>query len=68
MPVTPRVGSAAETIIIAVMAMSSPRRKDQAGLNLRSGIWTAMIAQSRKKAAGVQEEKPIGVPLSSMVV
>ena len=68
MPVTPRVGSAAETIAIAVMVMSSPRRKAHCRFNLRSRIWIAMTTKIRKKAAGVAEDKPIGVPLSSIVV
>ena len=69
MPVTPRVGMAVATIIMAMMVISSPRVNAWLRQHSRSSKCTVTIsAKSRKKAAGVDEEKPIGVPRSSMVV
>ena len=69
MPVTPRVGIAVATIIMSVIVSNSPRVSAQlARHNPRSRCTVTIVTNSKKKAAGVEEEKPIGVPLSSMVV
>ena len=68
MPVTPRVGIAAATIIITMAVISSPRVNPQVRRQHLSSTWTSMTTKSRKKAAGVEEENPMGVPRRSMVV
>ena len=69
MPVTPRVGMAAATIIIVAMVTSSPHCRPHCRLGRASITWTVIRRKkSRQYAAGVDEEKPMGVPLTSMVV
>ena len=68
MPVTPRVGIAAATIIITMAVISSPRVNPQERRQHRSSTWTSRSRARRKKAAGVHEVNPMGVPRRSMVV
>ena len=69
MPVTPREGMAAATIIMMAMVTSSPHCRPHCRLGRASTTWTVIRRKkSRQYAAGVDEEKPMGVPLTSMVV
>ena len=62
------MGIAAATIIITVAVISSPRVNPQVRRQHRSSTWTTMTRARRKKAAGVLEDIPMGVPRRSMVV